>query len=161
MKHSTFLSSRSTAGTVRCLYLGVMLWELSTLQQPWGGMNRMQVVGAVGFQHCCLVITDDMDPAVTDIIKQCCRHKGNPHYVRESRVLVKPYREKSKVIERKYADRIPHSMCYSSHHIDIDSEMNSIPRSCGDVRSLRRQLMEEQEQALELIEMQRRRLAAL
>ncbi|RYR57043.1 hypothetical protein S245_017690 [Arachis hypogaea] len=87
--------------------------------------------------------------------------KGNLHYVRESRVLVKPYREKSKVIERKYADRIQHSMCYSPHHIDIDSEMNSIPRSCGDVRSLMRQLMEEQEQALEPIEMQRRRLAAL
>ncbi|RYR07936.1 hypothetical protein Ahy_B05g075433 [Arachis hypogaea] len=33
---------------------GVILWELSTLQQPWGGMNPMQVVGAVGFQHCCL-----------------------------------------------------------------------------------------------------------
>ncbi|XP_057758965.1 uncharacterized protein LOC130979520 [Arachis stenosperma] len=53
------------------------------------------------------------------------------------------------------------TLCYSPHHIDIDFEMNSIPRSCGDVRSLRRQLMEEQEQALELIEMQRRRLAAL
>ncbi|RYR57056.1 hypothetical protein Ahy_A05g022798 [Arachis hypogaea] len=34
---------------------GVILWELSTLQQPWGGMNPMQVVGAVGFQHCCLL----------------------------------------------------------------------------------------------------------
>ncbi|XP_015966905.1 uncharacterized protein LOC107490625 [Arachis duranensis] len=51
------------------------------------------------------------------------------------------------------------TLCYSPHHIDIDFEMNSIPRSCGDVRSLRRQLMEEQEQALELIEMQRRRVA--
>ncbi|XP_057726129.1 zinc finger CCCH domain-containing protein 18-like isoform X1 [Arachis stenosperma] len=87
--------------------------------------------------------------------------KGNPHYVRGSRVLVKPYREKSKVIERKYADRIQHSICYSPHHIDMDSEMNSISRSCGNARSLRRQLMEEQEQALELVEMQRRRLAAL
>ncbi|KAL1318348.1 hypothetical protein HN51_070630 [Arachis hypogaea] len=51
--------------------LGVILWELSTLQQSLGGMNRMQIVGAVGFQHCCLVIPDDMDPAITDIIKQC------------------------------------------------------------------------------------------
>ncbi|KAL1356914.1 hypothetical protein AAHE18_05G218500 [Arachis hypogaea] len=43
MKHSTFLSSRSTAGTVRCLYFGVILWDLSTLQQPWGGMNRCKL----------------------------------------------------------------------------------------------------------------------
>ncbi|MED6149726.1 hypothetical protein PIB30_065342 [Stylosanthes scabra] len=86
--------------------------------------------------------------------------KGNPHYVRGSRVLVKPYREKSKVIERKYADRIQHSICYSPHHIDMDSEVNSIPRS-GNARSLRRQLLEEQEQAIEIVEMQRRRVAAL
>ncbi|XP_072073092.1 probable serine/threonine-protein kinase SIS8 isoform X3 [Arachis hypogaea] len=94
MKHSTFLSSRSTAGTAEWMVpevlrnepsnekcdvysFGVTLWELSTLQQPWGGMNRMQVVGAVGFQHCCLVITDDMEPAITDIIKQCWQSFGN------------------------------------------------------------------------------------
>ncbi|RYR07922.1 hypothetical protein Ahy_B05g075421 [Arachis hypogaea] len=42
-----------------------------------------------------------------------------------------------------YADRIQYSMCYSPHHIDMDSEMNSIPRSCGNAKSLRRQLMED------------------
>ncbi|XLR66341.1 hypothetical protein S83_017013 [Arachis hypogaea] len=36
-----------------------------------GWNESMQVVGAVGFQHRCLVIPDDMDPAITDIIKQC------------------------------------------------------------------------------------------
>ncbi|KAL1356862.1 hypothetical protein HN51_008843 [Arachis hypogaea] len=88
MKHSTFLSSRSTAGTAEWMApevlrnepsnekcdvysFGVILWELSTLQQPWGGMNPMQVVGAVGFQHRRLDIPDDMDPAIADIIKQC------------------------------------------------------------------------------------------
>ncbi|RVX18174.1 putative serine/threonine-protein kinase SIS8 [Vitis vinifera] len=50
---------------------GVILWELSTLQQPWGGMNPMQVVGAVGFQHRRLDIPDDMDPVVADIIRRC------------------------------------------------------------------------------------------
>ncbi|MED6168702.1 hypothetical protein PIB30_013892 [Stylosanthes scabra] len=50
---------------------GVILWELSTLQQPWGGINPMQVVGAVGFQHRRLDIPDDMGPAIADIIKQC------------------------------------------------------------------------------------------
>ncbi|GAY58993.1 hypothetical protein CUMW_191170 [Citrus unshiu] len=112
MKHNTFLSSRSTAGTafevtftqaysltkkslpaMWCLKaewmapevlrnepsdekcdvysFGVILWELCTMQQPWGGMNPMQVVGAVGFQHRRLDIPDNLDPAVADIIRKC------------------------------------------------------------------------------------------
>ncbi|PWA74275.1 serine-threonine/tyrosine-protein kinase catalytic domain-containing protein [Artemisia annua] len=88
MKHSTFLSSRSTAGTAEWMApevlrnepsdekcdvysFGVILWELCTLQQPWGGMNPMQVVGAVGFQHRRLDIPDDVDPAIGDIIRRC------------------------------------------------------------------------------------------
>ncbi|XP_065635094.1 probable serine/threonine-protein kinase SIS8 isoform X2 [Quercus suber] len=88
MKHSTFLSSRSTAGTAEWMApevlrnepsnekcdvysFGVILWELSTMQQPWGGMNPMQVVGAVGFQHRRLDIPDDMDPSIADIIRKC------------------------------------------------------------------------------------------
>ncbi|KAJ8560609.1 hypothetical protein K7X08_022469 [Anisodus acutangulus] len=88
MKNSTFLSSRSTAGTAEWMApevlrnepsnekcdvysFGVILWELCTLQQPWGGMNPMQVVGAVGFQHRRLDIPEDMDPAIADIITKC------------------------------------------------------------------------------------------
>lgn len=41
------------------------------MQQPWGGMNAMQVVGAVGFQHRRLDIPDDMDPVIADIITRC------------------------------------------------------------------------------------------
>ncbi|KAH9607207.1 hypothetical protein KSS87_021273 [Heliosperma pusillum] len=66
--------------------------------------------------------------------------KGNPHFVYGSRVLVKPYREKSKLVERKYIDKNDH-----------------LPR-CEAPRFLRRQLMEQQEQALE---MERRRLSEL
>lgn len=50
---------------------GVVLWELSTLQQPWGGLNPMQVVGAVGFQHRRLDIPDNMDPAIAEIVRKC------------------------------------------------------------------------------------------
>ncbi|KAH6805028.1 protein tyrosine kinase family protein [Perilla frutescens var. frutescens] len=88
MKHSTFLSSRSTAGTAEWMApevlrnepsnekcdvysFGVILWELCTMRQPWGGMNPMQVVGAVGFQHRRLDIPDDMDPIIKDIILKC------------------------------------------------------------------------------------------
>ncbi|KAG5007534.1 hypothetical protein JHK82_025454 [Glycine max] len=94
MKHSTFLSSRSTAGTAEWMApevlrnepsnekcdvysFGVILWELSTMQQPWGGMNPMQVVGAVGFQHRRLDIPDDMDPTIADIIRKCWQTDPN------------------------------------------------------------------------------------
>ncbi|XAR68394.1 Non-specific serine/threonine protein kinase [Bertholletia excelsa] len=88
MKHSTFLSSRSTAGTAEWMApevlrnepsdekcdvysFGVILWELCTMQQPWGGMNPMQVVGAVGFQDRRLDIPDDADPSIADVIRRC------------------------------------------------------------------------------------------
>jgi serine/threonine protein kinase len=52
---------------------GVILWELATLQQPWAGMNPIQVVGAVGFQHRRLPIPENIDPAVANIIQACWR----------------------------------------------------------------------------------------
>ncbi|KAL3851145.1 hypothetical protein ACJIZ3_013027 [Penstemon smallii] len=58
--------------------------------------------------------------------------KGNPHYICGARVLVKPYREKSKLFERKYHD---HPMYLHSHPLDIDPELQA--------RLSRRQRMEE------------------
>ncbi|OIT39610.1 PREDICTED: serine/threonine-protein kinase EDR1 [Nicotiana attenuata] len=94
LKHNTFLSSKSTAGTPewmapevlrnepsneKCdIYsFGVILWELATLRLPWSGMNPMQVVGAVGFQNKRLEIPKELDPIVARIIWQCWQTDPN------------------------------------------------------------------------------------
>ncbi|XP_057957871.1 probable serine/threonine-protein kinase SIS8 [Malania oleifera] len=88
MKHHTFLSSKSTAGTSEWMApevlrnepsnekcdvysFGVILWELTTLRVPWIGMNPMQVVGAVGFQNRRLEIPEEVDLPVAQIIRDC------------------------------------------------------------------------------------------
>ncbi|XP_060208476.1 serine/threonine-protein kinase EDR1 [Lycium barbarum] len=88
LKHHTFLSSKSTAGTAEWMApevlrnepsneksdvysFGVILWELTTLKVPWSGMNSMQVVGAVGFQGRRLDIPRSVDLVVAEIISDC------------------------------------------------------------------------------------------
>ncbi|KAK7377048.1 hypothetical protein VNO80_02468 [Phaseolus coccineus] len=88
MKHHTFLSSKSCAGTPEWMApevlrnepanekcdvysFGVILWELITTRIPWKGLNPMQVVGAVGFQNKRLEIPEDVNPAVAQIIRDC------------------------------------------------------------------------------------------
>ncbi|KAJ0733730.1 putative RNA recognition motif domain, nucleotide-binding alpha-beta plait domain superfamily [Helianthus annuus] len=40
--------------------------------------------------------------------------KGNPHYVCGACVLVKPYREKLKLFDRKYFEKFEAPLCYNS-----------------------------------------------
>ncbi|KAJ8430522.1 hypothetical protein Cgig2_012921 [Carnegiea gigantea] len=84
--------------------------------------------------------------------------KGNPHFVCGSRVLVKPYREKSKLVFRKYMEKNDHGMHYPGSYLDLEPEFPSMGR-CEPPRFLRRQLME-REQA-HALEMERRRLSKL
>lgn len=88
MKHHTYLSSKSCAGTPEWMApevlrnepanekcdvysFGVILWELTTQKIPWKGLNPMQVVGAVGFQNKRLEIPEDVNPVVAQIIRDC------------------------------------------------------------------------------------------
>lgn len=87
--------------------------------------------------------------------------KGNPHYVCDARVLVKPYKEKgSKPTERmKYTDcRVEYSGYMTTHNLDIkDSNLQlGPPRFVESSLELvtRRQLEEEQDQVEQAIELQ-------
>ncbi|XP_002972276.2 serine/threonine-protein kinase CTR1 [Selaginella moellendorffii] len=87
-KNNTFLTSKTGVGTPewtapevlrnepsdeKCdVYsFGVILWELATLQQPWAGMNSMQVIGAVGYLNQRLPIPDHIEPGIIALMQAC------------------------------------------------------------------------------------------
>uniref|UniRef100_A0A7N0THC5 RRM domain-containing protein n=1 Tax=Kalanchoe fedtschenkoi TaxID=63787 RepID=A0A7N0THC5_KALFE len=95
--------------------------------------------------------------------------KGNPHFVCDSRVLVKPYKEKGKV-EKKHLmtpqqlERGDLSSCPSPHGVDIrDFDVRVGPRmfynNAQDL--LMRRKLEEQAEFQQALEMQSRKLANL
>ncbi|XP_045801921.1 serine/threonine-protein kinase CTR1-like [Trifolium pratense] len=88
LKANTFLSSKSAAGTPESMApevlrdepsneksdiysFGVIMWELATLQQPWGNLNPAQVVAAVGFKGKRLEIPRELNPQIAAIIEAC------------------------------------------------------------------------------------------
>ncbi|XP_068669293.1 zinc finger CCCH domain-containing protein 18-like isoform X3 [Aristolochia californica] len=98
--------------------------------------------------------------------------KGNPHFVCGARVLVKPYREKARLGDRlefdvllhcrKYQEKIDPPMYYPHHFLEMESQLHSsewtVHRASDNSRLIRKQLIEEHEQAMEL---ERRRLSDL
>ncbi|KAK1389128.1 zinc finger CCCH domain-containing protein 18-like [Heracleum sosnowskyi] len=76
--------------------------------------------------------------------------KGNPHFVCGARVLVKPYREKLRPFVRKFSQKIQHDMSYDLQFIDAECEFQPIHRTFDDSRMRRKNLIEENEHAVEL-----------
>ncbi|XP_021865081.2 zinc finger CCCH domain-containing protein 18 isoform X2 [Spinacia oleracea] len=76
--------------------------------------------------------------------------KGNPHFVCGARVLVKPYREKSRFADRKHTDKVQSSMQYKSHLFEGEAEFHSAPRASDYSRLMRQQFMYEHKEAIEL-----------
>uniref|UniRef100_A0A9I9D7D1 Zinc finger CCCH domain-containing protein 18-like n=1 Tax=Cucumis melo TaxID=3656 RepID=A0A9I9D7D1_CUCME len=69
------------------------------------------------------------------------------HLICGARVLVKPYREKSKLLERKYQERIEQQQDYFSHYNNLESEqLHSIARGYDFPPTMLRLRMEEQQQ---------------
>lgn len=92
--------------------------------------------------------------------------KGNPHFVCDSRVLVKPYKEKGKIADRKqqFMDRGEYSACLSPTGFDsrdpFDLPFGSRMGYNAQEMLLRRKL-EEQADLHQAIELQGRRLMNL
>ncbi|XVE59965.1 hypothetical protein DITRI_Ditri05aG0088600 [Diplodiscus trichospermus] len=96
--------------------------------------------------------------------------KGNPHFVCDSRVLVKPYKEKGKVQERKLPlqqqqlERGEYSACLSPSSLDFREpfDLNLGARMFSNTQEmLLRRNLEEQADLRQAIELQGRRLMNL
>ncbi|XP_071697191.1 zinc finger CCCH domain-containing protein 18-like isoform X2 [Rutidosis leptorrhynchoides] len=89
---------------------------------------------------------------VTFVCADTVRHilnKGNPHFVNGARVLVKPYREKCKLDDRKHGNSFQHHMYQGGHFQDSDFGLQPMPKTCDNLRFIKKQFIEEQDPAFE------------
>ncbi|OAY67653.1 zinc finger CCCH domain-containing protein 18-like [Ananas comosus] len=80
---------------------------------------------------------------------RCILAKGNPHYICGSRVLVKPYKEKSKLIDRKNAEKTMFSSNSLSRFYEMDQNPNTTSRLCHYSEIFKKQSIEEREYEIE------------
>lgn len=88
VRSSSYVSSTAPAGTAQWMApeilrseqfteaadvysYGIILWECLTGRIPWEGMLAVQVVGAVGFQHCTLPRPEEGEPVLVDLCMRC------------------------------------------------------------------------------------------
>ncbi|XP_038973980.1 zinc finger CCCH domain-containing protein 18-like isoform X2 [Phoenix dactylifera] len=83
--------------------------------------------------------------------------KRNPHFICNSRVLVKPYKEKSRIIDRTYMEKIKPAMYYSSQYLEMDPKLHAVPRESDSPRMLKSKLIEQEM----IFELERKRLSEL
>ncbi|XP_072992484.1 zinc finger CCCH domain-containing protein 18-like isoform X2 [Typha latifolia] len=76
--------------------------------------------------------------------------KGHPHYICGARVLVKPYKEKAKLTDRKNAEKTDLPSYYNPRLSQTDQDRNAMSRLCYNSEYLKRQQIEEQELEIEL-----------
>ncbi|KAL8128570.1 hypothetical protein V2J09_017725 [Rumex salicifolius] len=87
--------------------------------------------------------------------------KGNPHFVCDSRVLVKPYKEKAKLTDKKqqHLDRYEFLSCSCSSLLDKEPfEMHVGPRLLYNNQEMLKKKLEQEVHWQQTLEFQRRRL---
>ncbi|KAF3775551.1 Zinc finger CCCH domain-containing protein 23 [Nymphaea thermarum] len=86
--------------------------------------------------------------------------KGNPHYVCDARVLVKPYKEKGKIAEKKHGERGEFSGCPSPTSLDSRDayELQLGGRIFYNSHEAFRRKLEEQAELQQAIELESKRL---
>ncbi|KAK4437511.1 Zinc finger CCCH domain-containing protein 18 [Sesamum alatum] len=75
--------------------------------------------------------------------------KTNPHFIAGAQVLVKPYRQKPLIIERKTEEKAPYPILNIPHFPDTESKSPPTTKPCQNETSPKEQLIEENEQLVE------------
>ncbi|XP_019701653.1 zinc finger CCCH domain-containing protein 18 isoform X2 [Elaeis guineensis] len=92
--------------------------------------QEKQMFGFVSFHYA---------QTVNDILM-----KQNPHFICNSRVLVKPYREKSRNIDRTYMEKIKPKTYHRSQYLKMDPNLHAVPRESDSSRMLKSKLIEQE-----------------
>ncbi|KAK6155309.1 hypothetical protein DH2020_009557 [Rehmannia glutinosa] len=76
--------------------------------------------------------------------------KTNPHFICGAQVLVKPYRVKPMLVDRKMEEKVQHSVHIDPYLPDAESRPPPTPETCENTKLPRKQLIEGREQSVEL-----------